>query len=133
MKKIDFAQTIEESVALLGLVGILYQTFQKSGAESFFRPGRNAERLHVNLIHEWHGHNMSNNNPEFLFGIFRQCRELINPVQCALQDFLQPHPVRLRPVLISGSFAPEDVLRAIVRVKEDWAYIERYPQIVVHR
>lgn len=129
MKKINFAETVEEGVALVGLTAHLYEGLEKLGSATLLKQGKRAADLHVDLIHEWQGQVAGRTSSEGLFGLFRRCREIINPVQSALQNLVNT-PAGMQPITVEGVSA-DQLLRAIIRAKENWAYIDAHPQIII--
>lgn len=143
MRKVDFPVVVEQSIALIGLTAHYYEQLERQGDASSFRPGAQASSLHMQLIKYWHEECEKSGTGESMYKLFRRCREVINPVQSSLQNL-----IRVGNSAITGAVkavtgedkeavaipvvTPDRLLAAIVRAKEDWAYIETHPHSV-HR
>lgn len=132
MKQVDFARAVEESVALVGLVARLQTGLEKDGQDvALLRHyGARARDAHTNLIRDWQCQCQGVQNTEGLFSLFRACREIINPVQSLLQNGTAPGKEAYN---LSRSCDLQPLLRAIICAKEEWAYIDAHPQLMIRR
>jgi hypothetical protein len=138
-KKVELNQVVEESVALLGLVARLHHDLDQAGLGKAFSVGEQISVRHLDLMKDWADcidcKPMTEKNAH-LYNLYRRCRELINPVQSALQNLLRPRGEAIRLPETMGATSelnPAKVLAAIVKAKENWAYIDAHPQIVIAR
>lgn len=132
-KNIDFIETVEEGVALVGLISRLYAVLDQFGAGTQLKAASSASAKHVDLIRLWQGQAMATRNPEGIYALFASCRDIINPVQSGLQNLVRTGEWRSLVPAQADTPDPDQLLRAIVRAKEDWAYIDAHPQIVIRR
>ncbi len=130
-RKIDFEETVEEGIALVGLISRFYTFLQHRGAEGSLGAGAWAVTQHPDLIEYWQGHATAARHPQGIYSLFTTCRDIINPVQSGLQNMVQSGQWQGFDPILAQAPSPDQLLRAIVRAKEDWAYIDAHPQIVI--
>ncbi len=137
-KKIELATAVEEGVALLGLVARMQDDLDRAGLSTTFPIGKQMMVRHQELMAEWNKYVDHGPAPEkmaYTLALYRRCRDAINQVQSSLQNLIRPRGAAIGPAIEKDVFSisPTDILAEIVRAKENWAYIDAHPQVVIAR
>jgi hypothetical protein len=135
-KKIELDQIVREGVDLVDMVAKLHHDLAQAGLAKNFTAGAQASARAGVLMKEWNAvQSRSGTGPDrnaHLVALYRSCREFINPVQSALQTLINPVGATIKlPKKKQWAVNPQDLLWAIIRAKESWAYIDSHPQIVL--
>ena len=137
-KKVELASVVEEGVALLGLVARMQDDLDRAGLSTAFPIGKQMMVRHQELMTEWNRYVDDARAPEkmaYTLSMYRRCRDAINQVQSSLQNLIRPRDVTAQPKIGTDVFSikPSDILAEIVKAKENWAYIDAHPQVVIAR
>ncbi len=137
-KRIELSTAVEEGVALLGLVARMQDDLERAGLSTSFPIGKQMMVRHQELMAEWNRYVDGAPAPEkmaYTLALYRRCRDAINQVQSSLQNLIRPRGAAISPGVEKGVFSisPTDILAEIVRAKENWAYIDAHPQVVIAR
>lgn len=137
-RKIELPKMVEEGVALLGRVAQLQDDLAKAGLDKAFPMGRQITLRHQELATEWNryaGAGLATDEMALMLGLYQRCRDTINMVQSSLQNLIRPRGQVIMVPVAEGALASgsTQLLADIVRAKENWAYIDAHPQVVIAR
>jgi hypothetical protein len=135
-KKLHFPNVVDGAIALVARIADYYQHLEAAGHASLMPQGLRAMTHGPDIAARAAALSQSAEHEDKMLSLFRDCREIINPAQSALQNLMRNHS-RVDAVLYhDGHKNPQrgDVLlSSIIRAKEDWAFIEAHPQVVFHQ